>query len=143
MHNLPPKVTSTPEVEAAVDALAKHRQAEAQTQEAEDARQRARALMRGESVPLGDSSVEPQPPPKAPLREPDRPPAILKTPVSRPGAGDKSALVHPACVRARALDGKGSDSAGARPKGCALRGPDFFRQAYAGLFGHDMQPEPG
>lgn len=229
-HNLPPKVTSTPEVEAAVDALAKRRQAEAQAQEAEDARQRARALMRGESVPLGDaadpqtssapqaapdaskaeaaaqavvslrnagvkakrslgsimrqaieclrpgsspptedgadvdvncrpnfgrqsrrgrrkeellSSVEPQPPPKAPLREPDTPPATLKTPVSRPGARDKSGPERPGCDRARALDGKGPDSAGAQLTGSALRGPEFFRQAFAGLFGHDMQPEPG
>ena len=229
-HDLAPKVTSTPEVEAAADALAKRREAEAQAHEVEDARQRARALMRGESVPLGDaaepqtprapqaapdaskaeataqavvslrnagvkakrslgsilrhaverlsagsspptedvvdvdvncrpkfgrqsrrgrrkeellSSVEPQPPPKAPLREPDRPPATLKTPVSRPGAGDKSGPEHPACVRARALDGKGTASAGAGLTGSALRGPEFFREAFAGLFGHAMLPEPG
>ncbi|MAT07309.1 MAG: hypothetical protein CL424_19950 [Acidimicrobiaceae bacterium] len=230
-HDLAPKVTSTPEVEAAADALAKHRQAEAQAQEVEDARQRARALMRGESVPLGDaaepqgnnrdpqaapdaskaeavaqavvslrnagvkakrslgsimrqaverlgggssppaedgadvdincrpnfgrqsrrgrreeelfSSVEPQPPPKTPTQAPDKPPTPFKTPVSRPGAGDKSTPEHPACARARALDGKGPDSAGTRLTGSALRGPEFFRQAFAGLFGHTMEPEPG
>jgi hypothetical protein len=230
VHNLPPKVTSTPELEAAVDALAKRRQAEVQAQEAEGARQRARTLMRGESVPLGDaaepqgnraplaapdaskaeataqavvslrnagvkakrslgsilrhaverlgagssppaedvvdvdvncrpkfgrqsrrgrreeellSSVEPQPPPKAPIPQPDRPPTTLKTPVSRPGAGDKSGPEHPACVRARALDGKGSDSAGTGLTDSAMRGPEFFRQAFAGLFGHVMEPSPG
>lgn len=87
------------------------------------------------------ASVEPQPPPKAPLREPFRPPATLKTPVSRPGAGDKSAPEHPGCDRARALDGKGPDSPGARPTGSGQRGPEFFRQATTGLFGHEMLPE--
>lgn len=87
------------------------------------------------------SSVEPQPPPKTPTQAPDKPPATLKTPVSRPGAGDKSAHERPDCDRARALDGKGSDSDGASLTGSALRGPDFFRQAFTGLFGHDMLPE--
>ena len=33
--------------------------------------------------------------------------------------------------------------ADAKLTGKALRGPEFFRQAFAGLFGHDMEPERG
>jgi hypothetical protein len=223
-QNLPPKVTSTPEVEAAADALAKRRQAEEKTQKAEEARQRARSLMRGDSVPLGDAAKpqalqaapdaskaeraaeavvalrnagvkakrslgsilraaveavgrpgftpefedeesvdvncrpnfgrqsrrgrtkeeitlpsEPKPPPKTPLRQPETPPTKLDCPLSRPGAGDKSAHVRPACDRAQALDGTplarrpASASENQRP-----RGPQFFREAFSSVYGHHM-----
>lgn len=88
------------------------------------------------------STAEPQPSPESPPPQPDAPPTLTKTPSRAPKFGDTSGPARPACDRARALDGRVllKRASGEPKRSEPLRGPALFRQAFAELFGRELEP---